>query len=77
MTGWSGRVSRVVPVTQPRRANNRLAVIRRLPMAAADNAYGVIRATTALRAGKRTRAARLRPDPVGRITALRLSATYP
>lgn len=33
--------------------------------------------TTALRAGKRPRTARLRPDPVGRITALRLSATYP
>ncbi|RPO28628.1 hypothetical protein IPC1219_08465 [Pseudomonas aeruginosa] len=43
LTGWSGRVSRVVPVAQPRRANNRLAVIRRLPMAAANNAYGVIR----------------------------------
>ncbi|RTU20640.1 hypothetical protein DY968_10475 [Pseudomonas aeruginosa] len=63
MTGWSGRVSRVVPVAQPRRANNRLAVIRRLPMAAADNAHGVIRPTTVLRAGKSPRTARLRLTP--------------
>ncbi|OPE39564.1 hypothetical protein APB60_30365 [Pseudomonas aeruginosa] len=63
LTGWSGRVSRVVPVTQPRRANNRLAVIRRLPMAAADNAHGVIRPTTVLRADKRPRTARLSPPP--------------
>ncbi|AYL29158.1 hypothetical protein DN073_07515 [Pseudomonas aeruginosa] len=33
------------PVKPWRRANNRIAVIRRLCRAAADNAYGVIRPT--------------------------------